>query len=239
MTDFGVSKELRNNYEHAYEGGGSEWRRLGAMDKVTNIVTLCKDIPHKTVIEIGAGDGSILKGLADIRFSDELYATEISSTGVKAIIDQNINSLVECVLFDGYATNYEEAKFDLVILSHVIEHVEHPRLLLYEAARIAKHIIVEVPLEDNVRLENDFVVNEVGHINYYSPKTIRRLLQSCNLKVIGEIVTNPSKRIYTYEKGNRGLMNYYVKEILLRIAPRVATSIYTYHSTLLCEVNRQ
>ena len=77
-------------------------------------------------------------------------------------------------MFDGYRTLYADNQFDLVLLSHVVEHVEHPRLLLYEAARVGKRLFVEVPLEDNVRLSDDFVFDHVGHINVYSRKTMRR-----------------------------------------------------------------
>ena len=39
----------------------------------------------------------------------------------------------------------------------------------------------------------------------------RRLVQSCNLNVFRQIVTNPSKRTYTFQKGYKGLINYYIK----------------------------
>ena len=238
MKNYGLSEELKRNYDDYYKEGDSEWRRLGALDKADNIISLCNNLPHNSVLEIGAGEGSILKRLSEKKFGNELYAVEISSTGVKTIKEKKIPSLVACSLFDGYNIPYDDSKFDLAILSHVIEHVEHPRKLLYEAARIARFIFVEVPLEDTIRLKNDFVFDEVGHINSYSPKTIRRLLQSCNLNVAEEKITNPSRQVYTYQKGRRGLINCYVKEALLNIAPRVATSIYTYHSSLVCEVDR-
>jgi hypothetical protein len=116
--------------------------------------------------------------------------------------------------------------------------VEHPRQLLYEAARVAKYVFVEVPLEDTIRLPDDFVFDKVGHINFYSSKTIRRLLQSCNLRIIRQIITNPAKGTFTHKKGAKGLINYYVKQFLLRAAPRVATRIFTYHAALVCASDR-
>ena len=49
--------------------------------------------------------------------------------------------------------------------------VEHPRTILEEAARVASHVFVEVPLEDHSRMRRDFVFDHVGHINFYSPRT--------------------------------------------------------------------
>jgi hypothetical protein len=93
---------------------------------------------------------------------------------------------------------------------------------------------VEVPLEDTIRLPADFVFDKVGHINAYSPKAIRRLVQSCNLRVLRQITTNPPKQLYAYRAGRMGLIRYYIKELLLGAMPGIATRLFTYHASLLC-----
>src|SRR5262249_54537236 len=168
-----VSQHLHSNYADYY-AEDSEWRWLGALDKVDNIVNLCGSLPHRKILDIGAGEGSILRRLAELRFGEQLYALEISPSGVERIRNRKIPSLMECSVFDGYCVPYQSGYFDIAVLSHVIEHVEHPRQLLYEAARVAKYVFVEVPLEDTRRLPNDYVPNPVGHINFYSSRTIRR-----------------------------------------------------------------
>ncbi len=234
MSEVKIRKDLKSNYEDYYDEGDSEWRWLGAIDKAHNILTLCKGLPINSVIEIGAGEGSILKRLSELGFAAEFSALEISPTGVATINNKSISRLIECSLFDGYNIPYENKKFDLAVLSHVIEHVEYPRKLLYEAKRIAKYVFVEVPLEDSVRLPQDFVFDKVGHINFYSPKTIRRLIQTCNLEILRQLTTNPQKDIYTFQEGKKGLIHYYIKEYLLRFFPLLATEIFTYHSSIIC-----
>jgi len=235
MNKAKLSPFLQNNYDNYYEEGDSEWRWLGALDKAENIKSLCKDLPIDSVIEIGAGEGSVLKRLSELKFAKEYYALEISPTGVETIRNKNIPDLKECSLFDGYRTPYENHKFDLAILSHVVEHVEYPRLLLYEAKRIAKYVFVEVPLEDTIKLPLDFHFAKTGHINFYSPRTFRALIQTCNLNIIDQKVTNQSKGVYTFQKGKKGLVNFYIKECLLKIFPRLATEIFTYHSSIICK----
>ncbi len=237
MIEVKISEHLQNNYEDYYEDGDSEWRWLGALDKVDNIQALCKDLPINTMIEIGAGEGSILKRLSDINFAQELYALEISPSGVETIKNKKIPHLKECTLFDGYSTPYGDKQFDLAVLSHVVEHVEYPRTLLYEAKRIAKYVFVEVPLEDTIRLPEDYHFDKVGHINFYTPKTIRQLIQTCNFKVLNQLTTNPSKEVYTFQKGKKGLANFYIKEFLLKFFPSLATNIFTYHSSVICETS--
>lgn len=228
-----MSDKLKTNYEDFYEGE-SEWRRLGAVDKANNIISLCSSYPHRMILEIGAGEGAILQRLADLGFGEALYGLEISASGVKAISQRSIKALIECRLFDGYTIPYEDKKFDLAILSHVVEHLEYPRRLLYEASRVAHFVFVEVPLEDNLRLKKDFVFDHVGHINFYSSKTIRQLLQSCDLEVLSQVVRHASFPLYQYQYGSKAWLRYLPKKFLLRLAPQLAPYLWTYHSALVC-----
>jgi SAM-dependent methyltransferase len=234
MNGIAVSDHLKKNYADYYAEGDSEWRWLGALDKADNVVALCGSIAHRTVLEIGAGEGSVLKRLSDRAFGDELYALEISPTGVETILNKNIPRLRGCRLFDGYDIPYEDGAFDLVVLSHVIEHVEHPRKLLYEASRVARHVFVEVPLEETARMNRDFRLDKVGHINVYTHKTIRWLLQTCSLEVLEQKITIPSKTLYLYKNRSWGSQHYHVKASFLRLFPRLATAFFTYNSALLC-----
>jgi len=229
-----VNQSLKNNYD-SYYAGETEWRRLGALDKVNNIISLCKRHSPQKILEIGAGDGSILQCLSEQKFGENLYALEISQSGVETILGRKIDRLKECQLFDGYTLPYQDQQFDLVILSHVVEHLEYPRRILYEAARVAKYVFVEVPCEDNFSLSHEFVANKVGHINFYSPKIIRRLLQTVGFEVLTQKVTNPSYDIYQYSYNKKAILRYLPKELLLRITPNLATYIWTYHCSLICK----
>jgi SAM-dependent methyltransferase len=233
MDDIVVSEQLKAKYAGYYEGE-SFWRSLGAAAKADNIVRLCKTVRHDRILEIGSGEGSVLQWLSDLNFGTDLYSIEISESAVATINGRSIPRVRECRLFDGYRIQYENRHFDLAVLSHVLEHVEYPRRLLYEASRVAHHVFIEVPLEDTLRLKNDFISNEVGHINFYSRKAIRRLVQTCDLRVLSQVVTNAPLSAYKYQFGRLGLMKYTIKEVLLRLCPPLAGSLFTYHSALLC-----
>ena len=179
MADITIREELKQHYSHFYNDKEEKWRWVGSIDKVKNIVDLCEHIPHNTILEIGSGEGSNLQRLSQISFGKRLYSLEISETGVEAIAKKNITGLVGNLIYDGYNVPYEDDTFDLAILSHVIEHVEYPRRLLYEAARVAQHVFIEVPLEENLRMPKNFILRKVGHINFYTFKNIRHLVQSC------------------------------------------------------------
>ena len=120
----------------------------------------------------------------------------------------------------------------------MLEHAEHPRLLLNEAARVAALVYVEVPLEHNRGLPRDFVWDSVGHINYYTAQTIRLLVQSCGHEVLEQIETHPARRQYQYRLGPKGAAAYLLKELALRTMPSVAQKLWTYHSSLLVRSHR-
>jgi SAM-dependent methyltransferase len=230
----GVSPELRRHYDAYYAGGASEWRRLGALAKAENVLALCAGEPHASVVEVGAGEGALLARLAELGFAERLYAVELSRSGARAIGARGLRTLAAPVCFDGATLPFADASFDLAVLSHVLEHAEHPRRLLAEAARVARLVFVEVPLEDTWRLPRDYAPDPVGHINYFSPASLRRLVQTCGLAVLAERVALPSRAAVVWRSGPRGALAHALKRALLGAAPALATRAFTYHGALLC-----
>lgn len=233
VADVNVCEHWKKSYDDYYATSDPEWRRLGAIDKADNVVRLCASLAGGTVLEIGSGDGAVLSQLADLGFGESYCSLEISTSAVEAISRRRIPGLIECGLYDGYRIPYDRS-FDLVILSHVVEHLEHPRALLCEAARVGKNVFIEVPLEDNLRLSEDYVPDPVGHINVYSRRSIRHLIQTSGFEVLEQIVTNPSKEVHRYRSGAKGVLHWAIKDALIRVMPRLATTFFTYHSAALC-----
>jgi SAM-dependent methyltransferase len=229
-----VSAELRGRYDRYYEAGASEWRRLGALAKADNLVALCAQIPHESLLEIGAGEGALLARLSELGFGRWLHAAEISESGVRAIRARGIESLAACERFDGATLPWPDDCFDLAVLSHVLEHAEHPRRLLAEAGRVARAIFIEVPLEDTWRLPRDFRPDAVGHINFFRPRSLRRFVQTCGLAVLAERVSVPSREAMVFRSGARGALAWGAKALALRAAPALATRLATYHGALVC-----
>jgi SAM-dependent methyltransferase len=138
-------------------------------------------------------------------------------------------------LFDGYAISFADRQFALAILSHVIEHVEHPRQLIYEALRVSKNVFIEVPLEGTLRLPSDFVFDPVGHINFYNVATIRSLVQSCGAQILAGRLSHGGRAAYVYQLGRaKGALAYLLKELGLRFVATLASQFCTYHYALVC-----
>ncbi len=225
----------KEKYADYYSEGGrqEEWRRMCAEAKADNIIQLCSDLRRGSVLEIGCGTGDILLALSERGFGNELSGIEISSSGLEKARQKPIPSLKELRLFDGDTVPFDDQQFDLVVLSHVVEHLEYPRKMLHEARRVARFVFVEVPLEHTVRLSRDFDFNAVGHINYYTSKTVRRLIQTSGLVVENQIVTDTTRDMLTFQKGKRGALQHAIRAMSLTMAPRLAQQVFVYHSALL------
>src|ERR1700733_1725719 len=88
-----ISESVKTAYDSFYEKHDEAWRMLGAKYKAQHIIDVCKGDNPKSVLEVGAGDGSILKLLADSNFAEQYSAVEISESGVEHIRSREIKNL--------------------------------------------------------------------------------------------------------------------------------------------------
>lgn len=180
-----INSGVKLAYDQFYQNHDEEWRMLGARYKAQNILDVCRGQKFRKVLEVGAGDGSILKFLDNWNLADELHALEIAESGVEHIRSRNLKHLKSVQTFDGYHTPFGDEEFDLVILSHVLEHVEFERMLLRELKRISKFQVIEVPRDYRYGVDKRMKhFLGYGHINMYTPTSLRFLLQSEGLEVM-------------------------------------------------------
>jgi ubiquinone/menaquinone biosynthesis C-methylase UbiE len=182
-----IATTLQAAYDEQYSGGASEWRAVGAKHKAANIAKVCHSHKFSKVLECGAGEGSVLQALAEAGVFPELHAVEISDSGIAAINQRRIPSLVEVKKFDGYTLPFADKAFDMVYCTHVLEHVEHPRILLRELRRVARFQVLEVPLDYSIGCDKNidhFLA--YGHINVFTPTTFRFLIRSEGYRILRE-----------------------------------------------------
>jgi ubiquinone/menaquinone biosynthesis C-methylase UbiE len=231
-----VSTDLKEKYDNYYDDSMDQWRFEGARKKSENICEIVGTKKFATLIEIGAGEGSILSLLDRTEIAEELYALEISTSGIEKINSRKIIKLKESKLFDGYSIPYADNQFDLAICSHVIEHVEHPRLLLREIKRISRQQVFEIPIDYSSKVHkkaNHFI--SYGHINIFTPPLFKFLLISENFKILKEKSTMYSYRTLrlSASKSITRLMILTVKWVVWQLIPKLknikpnAFTVYT------------
>lgn len=220
-----VSNKLQESYDKTYSPDTALWMELGAKGKYENIEAVTKGKTFGKVLEWGSGDGSLLKFLDASPKMGDLYGLEISESGIREIEARGLKSLKEIRSFDGYTTPYEDNTFDLAVLSHVLEHVEHPRSLLRELKRISRRQVVEIPLDYRVRVDEESeLLLSYGHIDIYTPTTLRFLLKSEGLKILGDHYSRYSTELmrhswYKMREGKKKNLLNDARLALYRITP--------------------
>ena len=248
MQETIISDNVKTAYDEFYQKHDEAWRMLGAKYKAQHIVDVCQGRIFKKVLEVGAGDGSILKWLADKDFAPEYHAVEISESGVEHIKSRNIKDLKSVQVFDGYKLPFANDSVDLVILSHVLEHVEHERLLLRELKRVARHTIIEVPRDYKAGVDSrlkHFLA--YGHINVYTPTSLRYLLRTEGFDIENDLTSLIPPEVtkfntYTNQKKSKSLVTdlkiaaeYAIKNSLGRFFGKKMNESLANAYTVLCK----
>jgi ubiquinone/menaquinone biosynthesis C-methylase UbiE len=217
-----ISNELKTKYDTQYSDKTEEWRKIGAIGKAENIIDLSKGIDFKRVIDIGAGDGNILSLLSEKNFCNDFTAVEISDSAIEQIKKKKIKGLLQIKQFDGYKLPFNDKEFDLAICSHVIEHVEFPRMLLREIKRISKHQIIEVPIDFSFQVDKKFKhYYSYGHINIYTPALFNFLLFTEEFEIIRNKNGLYQKEVieFQFKKGSVNYFKFMIKRLVWKTIP--------------------
>jgi SAM-dependent methyltransferase len=234
-----VQKQYLDLYADYY-GAGAETaakREIAAQQTMGYLTSVVGTRRFERLLDVGAGDGNVLSELDRRGIADELYALEISSSGIAAIHGRQLPAVKEARLFDGYHIPYPDKHFDLAVAIHVLEHVEHERLLLLEMRRVARRVYIEVPLEHGIGIRRSIAKGRpFGHINFYTPATLRNLLESSGLEVTDCRVVASSLRYEQHVSGRlRGYLKGAVRRLALEVFPRTAPWFIVYNGLAYCD----
>jgi hypothetical protein len=228
-----IREDLQNLYEDYFDVDPHEQEknRLAAVDTVNSIQKLYQE-NLGSCIDFGAGDGVVTGELYKRGITKSLTVLEISTSGIERIKALNIISDSKIIRFDGYNVPALGEKFDTLVCSHVIEHVEHERIILKTMTDLARNIFLIVPLEGGVRGAID---RSGGHINYYTPLTFLNLIETSGLSVINSAVYPSSKAYEQHIYGNvRGSVKNIIRQVLLNCIGSAASELMTYNMVVHC-----
>jgi hypothetical protein len=145
-----------------------------------NLIKLLIDkfqIKNKQILEIGSGDGAFLKSLCKQSDSNGI-GFDPSYKGIKKI--GNIS-----FINDYFSKKYSKIKADIIVLRHLLEHIENPNKFLSNILHditAKEHIIVlEVPDFDWILKHQAYWDITYEHCNYFTASSIKKLF---NLKGI-------------------------------------------------------
>jgi len=234
---------MREYYEEGYSLTGDEgakmgrWRALGARSKGAHAAALCAraGLRPAALVEIGCGDGAVLAELAARALSPVLDGFELSPKAAGIAKTRGVARRVEA--FDGVHIPAGDDAYDLAILSHVVEHVPDPLPLLQEAARVAPHVLVEVPLEDNRsahRPAKRKLAEAAGHLHAYNRASLQAQLTDAGLTPRHELADALSYEHHAFfSSPARAAVKHTIRATTHRLAPHTAERLFTVHYAVL------
>lgn len=147
------------------------------------------------VLDVGCGVGSFLSAAKD--YGLDVYGVEVSKWAAQLSREKVGKNIITGTLEDA---RFDDGMFDIIHMSHVLEHCEDPERILVEAGRILKmegRLLIEVPNEKRflwrLRVVNMvrrlFVHNKKPlkpypeHLSLYTRRTLKRVIEKAGLKV--------------------------------------------------------
>jgi methionine biosynthesis protein MetW len=97
---------------------------------------------HARVLDLGCGDGSLLRFLTETR-GVRGYGVEIIPENIVACVQNGVN-VIQDDLETGIS-EFEDASFDFVILSQTLQAMRHTEEIMSELLRVARLAIVTFP----------------------------------------------------------------------------------------------
>ena len=191
--------EIQDFYERCYTSSTdgekwAGWRALGAVTKADHVVGLLERgglaEGLETVAEIGCGDGSVLDELARRSIGTSRVGMDISSSAVA--IAAGRPGISAAHQFDGARIPADDQAFDLVLATHVLEHVPAPEPLVDELLRVSRRaLLIEVPLERNLSARRPVAraaSEAAGHLHRFDRAQVRRMVTRSGWRIRGELV---------------------------------------------------
>jgi hypothetical protein len=141
---------------------------------------------------------------------------------------------------------FGEKSYDVVVLSHTVEHLEEPQQFLRAIRRISfDYLIVEVPLEDlffgRVKsLFKDRSRNPAGHVKFFTRGSFRQLVEDAGYVIADERVYAPwfDDETLAFAYGSDGALRRVHKRLTEQYLPRAIgplwTRVYHAHHAVLC-----
>ena len=244
-------KTGRDDYAEKYKGDiqhHAEWLRRGAMHKADSIEMLLKrnKIRPASILELGCGTGAVLGELQQRGVADAYYGVDFSAEAIQYMTDlyPEVHGAAADIVEN--PNPFGDMEFDVVIVCHTIEHLEHPIEFLKATEHMKfKHLIAEVPLEDlffgRVKsLIKDRGTNAAGHVQFFTRKSFRKLLSKSGFIFQDERAYIPVLSLDTVKfahghlNGPKYLQKLLVANLLPRLAGPLWSRLYYSHYAVMC-----
>jgi 2-polyprenyl-3-methyl-5-hydroxy-6-metoxy-1,4-benzoquinol methylase len=239
--------QIQEFYERCYKPAPdgakwARWRELGAVTKADHVTRLLEQAgvaDARAIAEVGCGDGSVLVELGRRGIGEIRVGFDISSSAVELAAGRP--GITAARLFDGERIPVDDGAYDLVIATHVLEHVPMPPRLVAELARVTRQaVVIEVPLERNLSARRPAAraaSHAAGHLHAFGRSEIRRMVAQAGWLIRAEVLDPLPRAVHMFGKATpagraRGQAKWLIRNALATV-PSVGERLVTLHYALI------
>jgi SAM-dependent methyltransferase len=225
------------------------WLRLTAWMKSNAIAHLLKyaNLYPCSILEIGAGTGSVIGKLRKNGIGLDHYAVDFSEEAIAEI--RRAEPAIHSAVADATIVPdpFDKGPYDLVFASHVIEHLEDPESFLSAIHSIPlNYFIAEIPLENlpfgRIKAHfRDRSNNRAGHVQFFSRKSFESMIVQSGWRIVRSFDYAPylDPKAFAFAYGDAKVSRRLLKRFTENIFPRhfgwLCKTVYHAHYAVLCE----
>ncbi len=193
----------------------------------------------KKVLDFGCGNGVLPFWLAKSGFADSVLGVDVSETAIRFAKNEFTSSRLQYEHINDIADVAKRDNYDLVVSSHVLEHIKELEPVFSKLKELSSFFIFEVPLEKclSQKLRKFFTGaswedNPVGHVNFWNRDQFLTLLEQHGFVVAKEHLYAP---ILPAKQGT--LRGYLQLALLKLLGVHLYSRIAGTHIAVLCYVS--
>lgn len=145
-----------------------------------------------SILDIGCGNGSVIEKIITNTQNRNITGIDYNQTSINAIKEKFGDSInLVCDDLFNYLNNNKEIKFDVIVLSHILEHIENPESFLNRISNISKYYYIEVPdfESNNLNLyrketNTDLIYTDIDHVSEFDRNELEAIITNANLEIL-------------------------------------------------------